>query len=63
MCDPIVRVFGPPGPSHHATEGKVLQPARRLVPLVVIHHHQPWREDPERLVQAESVSKKLHRPW
>ena len=38
LCDP--GVFGLSGPSHHATEGKVLQPARRLVPLVVLHHHR-----------------------
>jgi len=39
LCDP--GVFGLSGPSHHATEGEVLQPARRLVPLVVIHYYSP----------------------
>ena len=34
----VPAVFGLSDSSHHATEGKVLQPARRLVPLVVIHH-------------------------
>ena len=29
------RAFGPPCSSHHATEGKVLQPAPRLVPLYI----------------------------
>ena len=39
LCSPVV--FGRLDSSHHATEGKVLQPAPRLVPLVVIlyHHH------------------------
>ena len=40
-CACVVRaVFGLADSSHHATEGKVLQPAPRLVPLVVIHHHE-----------------------